>query len=939
MNRSNVTAAVNYSLLTSGAGFRRGVEQEVADAALHNPSFRKSVPVKHLARRTLFKVSWASWATAFLIIAMGSSGPVANAASDSVAAWETQALEQYQKVISPILKTRCYECHGDGARKAGLAFDALATKDQILRDPQLWLKVLRNTRSHIMPPPEEPQLTGAEQLALEQWIKTGGFGLDPSQADPGRVTIRRLNRTEYRNTLRDLIGVDFDADAMLPPDDVGYGFDNIGDVLSISPMRMEKFIEAAMTAVNQGVPMDTMVMPTRMLQGSDFVSADGTQDAARVSYYRARTTSYTFKIKTAADYRLMLNTKLDGEASPVDPQRARVVWKADGKVFLEKEYGWADMEYLTDTFTFQWEPGDHVVSCELTPVFPELRPLRTKMEYRVLFAIFDGPLEKEKWEHHPNYPRFYTRDKPPTEPAERRVYAREVLSRFVARAYRRPVASETVEQLVGIAETNYTLPGATFERGIAQAIIAVLASPRFLFHLEATEPVQAGQRIAQLDEYSLASRLSYALWSSLPDEELTGLAARGELRKNFQPQVRRLLASPKARAFAQNFASQWLQTRSILDIPINSAAVLATETPPVAAEDTKNSAGLPTSGAPTEPAAGATASSPPGTGTVSAAGGAPGIGPVGARGPAGFPGRGGGFGRGRRVPMGMELTPEVRTAMKQEVESYFEYIVREDRSVLELLESNYTFLNDQLSAVYGITKVTGSEMRRVERPTGHVRGGVLTMGGVLTVTSNPTRTSPVKRGKWVLENILGSPPAPPPPNVPSLEDTQAKAEIKAPTQRELLALHRADPKCASCHSRMDPPGLAMEGFNAFGRVRAYESGQKIDPSGELATGEKFSGVSDFKKVLVEKHRMEYYWTITEKLLTYLLGRGVEYYDVPTVDAIAGKLDQDNGRFSTLLMGALESAPFQQRRTAPNSSNPGRRAGTVPAASSDSAQKP
>jgi hypothetical protein len=258
--------------------------------------------------------------------------------------------------------------------------------------------------------------------------------------------------------------------------------------------------------------------------------------------------------------------------------------------------------------------------------------------------------------------------------------------------------------------------------------------------------------------------------------------------------------------------------------------------------------------------------------------------------------------------------------MKHEVEAYFDHVVREDRSVLELLQSNYTFVNDQLAAVYGITNVTGAEMRRVELPPGHVRGGVLTMGGVLAVTSNPTRTSPVKRGKWVLENILGSPPAPPPPNVPSLEDTQAKAEIKAATQREVLALHRADPKCASCHSRMDPPGLAMEGFNAFGRVRTHESGQKIDPSGELATGEKFSGVGDLKKALVEKHRMEFYRTLTEKLMTYILGRGVEYYDVPTVDAIAAKLDQDNGRFSTLLFGVLESAQFQQRRTAPNTSN-------------------
>ena len=257
------------------------------------------------------------------------------------------------------------------------------------------------------------------------------------------------------------------------------------------------------------------------------------------------------------------------------------------------------------------------------------------------------------------------------------------------------------------------------------------------------------------------------------------------------------------------------------------------------------------------------------------------------------------------------------TAVKKVLSNGLTIIVQEDRSVLELLDSNYTFVNDQLAALYGIPEISGSEMRRVELAPENVRGGVLTMGSVLTVTSNPTRTSPVKRGKWILQNILGAPPAPPPPNVPALEDTKAKTELKAPTQRELLALHRADPKCASCHERMDPPGLAMESFNAFGRERTYESGKTIDPSGELATGEKFTGVLDLKRALLEKHRIEFYRTLTEKLMTYVLGRGIEYYDMPTVDSIVERLDQDNGRFSTLLFGILESAPFQKRRLTPN----------------------
>ena len=254
--------------------------------------------------------------------------------------------------------------------------------------------------------------------------------------------------------------------------------------------------------------------------------------------------------------------------------------------------------------------------------------------------------------------------------------------------------------------------------------------------------------------------------------------------------------------------------------------------------------------------------------------------------------------------------------MKQEVESYFSHIMREDRSVLEFLDSNYTFVNAALAPVYGIPDVTGLEMRKVELPPDNPRGGVLTMGGVLTVTSNPTRTSPVKRGKWILEHILGSPTAPPPPDVPALEDSLDKTTGRKPTQRELLAKHREDALCASCHARMDPLGLAMENFNGFGRFRTMELQQPIDPAGELITGEKFAGAADVKKALVSNHKREFYQTLTSKLLTYVLGRGIEHYDVPTIDAIVDRIEKEDGRFSALLMGVLESAPVQKRRPTP-----------------------
>ncbi|MEO7413827.1 MAG: DUF1592 domain-containing protein [Opitutaceae bacterium] len=836
------------------------------------------------------------------------------------------ALVEFEKIVSPILQKNCYECHGDGAKKGGIAFDQLKPKD-IVQSPDLWLKVLRNTRSQVMPPAGEPMPSAAEQLALEKWIKTGAFHLDPSQPDPGRVTIRRLNRTEYRNTIRDLIGLEFDADSALPPDDVGYGFDNIGDVMSISPMRTEKFIEAALAVVNKGVPLDTVVMTTRFTDGADYLSnnelrAPYGKSGAKMSYYERQQASHRYKIEKAGEYRITLNTKLDGEAQPVDPQQVKVLWTADGKEILKTVYKYSDADYPRTEIVVNWEAGEHEIKVEVEPVFPELQPLRTKMEYRVLWVDVDGPLEKAKWDHHPNYARFYPRDRPPEAAADRRVYAREVIGSFASKAYRRPVEPEVVEELVGIAEKVYSISGNTFEKGIAQAFVAVLASPRFLFNLEYTTPV-AGRNVGQLDEYSLAARLSYALWSSLPDPELTQLAARGELRKNFPAQVKRMLADPKAQAFSENFAGQWLQARGVIDIAINSTAVMATEAMPLSAAPPAPAAApvataIPPAAAPagiipdpSAPAAGNLAVVPPG-------GRGRGAGPGAGRG--GFAGAGRGGRGGPTIALGSELTPEIRTAMKQEAESYFHHIVQENRSVLELLNSNYTFVNEPLAAVYGLPNVTGNQMRRVELPADSIRGGVLTMGSTLTITSNPTRTSPVKRGKWILENILGAPPPPPPPDVPALEESKVQGEQKAPTQRELLALHRASPLCASCHERMDPLGLAMEGFNAFGRQRTHEAGQPIDPAGELATGEKFTNVRELKQALINRHRSEFYHTITEKLMTYILGRGVEYYDIPTIDGIVQRLEQDKGQFSTLLMGVLDSPAFHQRRLAPKAAN-------------------
>ena len=777
------------------------------------------------------------------------NSPVAAAVKSSKQSIDSSALQQFHQTVEPILKDRCYDCHGDGEKRGGLALDALKTDDQILRNPELWFKVLRNTRAGIMPPKKKNHLSPEQQQALEKWIEVAAFGLDPQNPDPGRVTVRRLNRAEYRNTIRDLTGVDFDTESAFPSDDVGYGFDGIGDVQTISPMRMEKFIEAAQFIVNKAVPTVPRALSKQFAIGKDFHTADGAKDGNKMTFYQHREVSHTFKASAAGDYRIVISVNVDG-VTQRDPQRCTVVVRSDGQEFFKNEYRWYDCEFFTHEKTIHWEPGDRQISLTLDPV--EDLKQRTKMDFNILTVEVQGPLEPKYWVHPPNYDRFFSRDLPPEDPAQRRVYAHEVLTRFATKAFRRPAPSSIIDPLVGIAENAYSSPGTSFEAGVARAMVAVLASPRFLFRVETDTPAAPGQTFASVDEYALASRLSYFLWSSLPDDELFTLAGQGKLRQNLNAQVKRMFADPRAEAFVKNFSGQWLQSREVMGVPINRTEVMARE----------------------------------------------------------------------GVTTREQLTPVLREAMKEESEACFGYVARGDRSVLELLESDYTFVNDTLARFYGIPDVTGPEMRQVKLPPDSMRGGVLTMASVLAVTSNPTRTSPVKRGKWILENILGSPAPPPPPNIPALEDAEKKLQDRVPTQREVLAIHREDALCASCHARMDPLGLALENFNALGLWRTNELKQPVDATGQLISGESFQNIRDLKHILAVEHRMEYYRTLTEKLMTYALGRGLEYYDSPTVEKIARQLNQENGRFSALLMGVIDSAPFQKRRPLAHPANPG-----------------
>jgi Protein of unknown function (DUF1592)/Protein of unknown function (DUF1588)/Protein of unknown function (DUF1587)/Protein of unknown function (DUF1585)/Protein of unknown function (DUF1595) len=751
---------------------------------------------------------------------------------------------RFENEIEPLLIEYCHGCHGDGMKKGGVTLDGFASGDALLGKRDLWVSVLKNVRAGIMPPAGKPRPSAEEMRLLADWIKRDILELDPSDPDPGRVTIRRLNRVEYRNTIRDLTGFDFKAEEEFPPDDTGYGFDTIADVLSVSPLLLEKYMQAAETIVAAAVPTASKVIPERVIRGSEFQAADGGSSNNRLTFYKPAKLSRSFNIKTEGDYEIALELSVDGTFN-FDPGRCTAVFKLDERECLRETYSWQNGKSYHYRDQQHLVAGDHCLSFELEPLTP-VEKRQNSLDLRLVSVKLHGPRDTKHWSRPKNYERFFPRDEPPLAEEDRGSYAREILARFATKAFRCPVDERTLDKLVDIAAAIYRQPGTRFEQGVARAMVAVLASPRFVFRVEAIDRAAgtSARRHPWIDDYSLASRLSYFLWSTMPDDELFRLAECGALRKELASQVKRMREDPRAEALTANFVGQWLQVRDVEGFTINTRAVLR--------QDGGN-------------------------------------------------------------PPRVDLNTDLRRAMRRETEMLFGFIAHEDRSVLELIDSDYTFVNAKLAQLYGIKDVTGREMRKVTLPKDSPRGGVLSHASILLVTSNPTRTSPVKRGQFILDNLLGTPTPPPPPDIPALEESKNEFKGREPTVRELMVLHRAKPLCNSCHSRMDPLGLALENFNALGMWRQSERGQPIDASGKLLTGEAFQDVRDLKHVLKDQHRLDFYRCLTEKLLTYALGRGLEYADTDTVDVIVDRLDRDGGRFSSLLMGVIESAPFQKRR--------------------------
>ena len=759
------------------------------------------------------KPSWAAFCAAwFALSSLGMAAP-----------------PDFEADVVPLLARYCRECHAGDAANAGLDLAAIATQADALRDRSLWEKVRLYVGSRTMPPPESPQPSDEERTRILAWIAEVGLHVDCSgPRDAGRVTLRRLNRAEYNNTVRDLLRVDFQPAGGFPADDVGYGFDNIGDVLSLPPILLEKYLAAAEAIVDEAVilpgPPSGQVV---RLEAEDMRHTTGSRYEQGHVLTSEGEVSRRYTFREAGDY--FLRVRAFGHQAGDEP--ARMTLRLDDEEVQTFDVtATEDSPQVFEVRLTLVEGRRRVAAAFLNDYYQPESDNREDRDRNLIvdYIEIEGPLRAPDEAATETHRRIFFREHGEGYDEEA---ARQILRRFASRAYRRPAEDEEVARLVelGRSEADAGMP---FEEALKLPLAAVLVSPHFLFRVELDRQADAPDGSYALNDYELASRLSYFLWSSMPDDELFRLAHGGRLREPgmLEAQVRRMLADEKSRAFVDNFAGQWLQLRSLENVA---------------------------------PAAGT------------------------------FP----------------DFDEPLRAAMRRETEMYFAAIVAEDCSVLELLDADYTFVNERLARHYGLEGIAGEEFRRVSLPDDR-RGGVLTQASVLTITSNPTRTSPVKRGKWILDNILGTPPPPPPAAVePLVEGDQAAL---SGTLRQRTEQHREKQSCAVCHAQMDPLGFGLENFDGIGGWRTQDGAFAIDASGELPGGESFRGPAELREIL-RGRQDDFVRCLTEKMLTYSLGRGLEYYDQCTVRDIAAALAEDDYRFSRLVIAIAASEPFQRRR--------------------------
>ena len=773
--------------------------------------------------------------------------------------------------VRPVLNRYCVGCHNERLRTAGLALDTMDPA-RVGDHPAAWEKVVRKLRTGSMPPAGRRRPDAATYETVASALENALDQAAAAAPNPGRTTVHRLNRREYENAVRDLLALDIDASALLPADNADLGFDNMADILSVSPALLDRYIFAArrISRLAVGDPdieptTATYVVPAmrfqdlRMSEDLPFGSRGGI--AIRHNFpldgeydVRIRLQRQLYDYVRGLQNRQRLEVRLDGErvaafdigGAPGTPPPRTFAGAVLGDRTWEEYTLHAD-ENLSVRLSAR--AGPRVLGVSFVQARSErdgvLQPRATGKvlaiaerwsstseapEAAVEEVSIAGPFGASGSGETPSRERLLVCRS--TTAAQEEPCAREILSTVARRAFRRPVTESDLATLLRFFAAGRRTSG--FEAGIQRALESVLVDPEFLFRVE-RDPVDSRPgTIHPISDLELASRLAFFLWSSLPDDELLAVAARDELRnpRVLERQVRRMLADSRAQALVDGFVLQWLALRTLSSV-------------------------VPT--------------------------------------PELFP----------------EWDDNLREAFRRETELFVASQIREDRSVLDLVRADYTFANERLAAHYGIPNVYGSRFRRVTFPDG-VRGGLLGHGSILTVTSYPTRTSPVLRGHWLLSHMLGASPPPPPPDVPALPD---RGEGGRPASvRERLEQHRENPVCANCHAPMDPLGFALEHFDAIGKWRETgEGGDPIDASGVFPDGSGFEGLAGLKAMLLSRHE-QFVWTVAEKLVTYALGRGLEHYDMPAVRRIVRAAASNDYTWSSLVLGIVESTPFQMRRS-------------------------
>ena len=727
----------------------------------------------------------------------------------------------FETTVAPVLAKTCTPCHNENLASGDLIIDAFTKAASLTANRDGWEIILQKLRSGEMPPKGVPR--PAQMDAVIQFVQAEFEKADKNlKPDPGRVTARRLNRAEYTNTIRDLLDIEFRAEKSFPTDDLGNGFDNIGEVLTISPVLMEKYMAAAGRIASRAIGADPLPKPLstqyalkdKKIRRVDFSTIEA---AGRIEFDGEYIVRFGLPGERAADAKpVKLGFWLDGKLLNTMP----VETKPSGLVYFNP--------YSEEEMRLVLPEGDHVfragfIDDDFIKDMPAASAYNNKKNKFLDSITFIGPYATKG--EKPSRKKILICD-----PNSGPVCVDKILSNLAHDAYRRPVTRAEVASLnrfVAMAKAN----GQNTEQGIQLALQAMLVSPNFLFRIEHDASPTDPTKVHAVTDVELASRLSYYLWSSMPDDELLGLAEAGKLRAPgvLDAQVKRLLADAKSSALADNFAGQWLELRNL----------------DVVKPD-----------------------------------------------PQKFP----------------EWGPELRDAMKMETRLFFDYALRENRPLSDFLDARYTFLNERLARFYGIPDVKGADFRKVDLTTDQ-RGGILSQAGVLTVSSYPTRTSVVIRGKYILSNILGSPPPPPPADVPLLDETAVGTSASLRNQMET---HRANAVCASCHSKMDPLGFALENYDGIGKWRTMDGKFPVDSSGTLPNGKSFSTPAEMRTVLREQ-LPEFARCIVEKMLTYSLGRGLGPYDRRTVEQINRNLSASGYPFQTIVYEIVRSLPFQSRR--------------------------